>query len=236
MIALRLSGRTPYVAALALQEALVAARAEGSIDDVVVFLEHPETITVGRHRGAASSVLVPETVPVVEVSRGGDATWHAPGQLVAYPIVALEGDRRDLRAFLTHLEQAVVDMLVARGHAAQRDARNTGVWLPAEGGLPQKVCSIGIACRKWVTWHGLALNLDIDLGGFARIKPCGFGSEVMTRLVDHGDPASPDELVAPLAKAIARVLDLGKVAYRFAELSDAEEVPELVEALQAASR
>lgn len=195
----RLDGLTPYAAAHHLQEALVEAVAAGTLDDVVLLLEHPPTITLGRKRDAEASVLLPEGVPVVRVERGGDATWHAPGQLVVYPLVALPDGRRDLHAALRALEDAVIGLLDGLGLAAGRDPRNTGVWLDGH-----KVCSIGIAVRSWVTWHGLALNVDVDLGGFARIRPCGFDADVMTRLADHLTPCPTiDALVEPLSVHLA---------------------------------
>jgi lipoate-protein ligase B len=192
-----LEGLTPYPAAHALQEALVAARIAGQGEDLLLFLEHPPTITLGKRRGAESNVLQGGDVPVVAVARGGDATWHGPGQLVAYPIVALKGERQDLHAHLHALEDAVIGLLAELGVTGRRDARNTGVWLEGASGEARKLCSIGVACRGWVSWHGLALNLDVDLGGFARIRPCGFGAEVMTRLADHLQPCPDVTSLAP---------------------------------------
>lgn len=198
-------GRQPYADVHELQRAWVAARAAGTIDDRIVMVEHPAVITVGRGRGARDDVADTD-VEVVEVERGGQATLHAPGQLVAYPIVALEGPDRDLHRHLRRLEDAVIDTLALHGLRGQRDERNTGVWLPAEP-LPLKVCSVGIACRRWVTWHGLALNLHVDLARFHALRPCGFSADVMTRVVDHHAACPPVEAwVAPLASALARRL------------------------------
>lgn len=200
---IRLAGRPAYADVLALQERLVEARLRDAVPDTVLLLEHPETITVGRHRGASASVLAPDGVPVVEVSRGGDATWHAPGQLVVYPIVLVPEGRRDVHAVLRALEEAVIGLLGERGLVGERDARNTGVWIDGH-----KVCSIGIALRQWVVWHGLALNVDVDLAGFARIRPCGFSADVMTRWVDHQPGVTVDALVLPLARRLADTLGL----------------------------
>lgn len=199
----RLDGRSPYAAVHRLQEALVARVADGA-EDVVLLLEHPPTITLGRKRDAERSVIAPEGVPVIRVERGGDATWHAPGQLVVYPIVALPEGRRDLHAALRALEDAVIGLLAELGVDAGRDDRNTGVWA---GG--RKLCSIGIAVRAWVTWHGLALNVANDLSGFSRIRPCGFDADVMTRLADLADPCPTlDALAWPLARQLAAHLQL----------------------------
>lgn len=200
----RLDGRSPYEAVHRLQEALVERVASGAIGDVVLFLEHPPTITLGRKKEAERSVIAPDGAPVVRVERGGDATWHAPGQLVVYPIVALAEGRRDLHAALRALEDAVIGLLGGLGLTAGRDPRNTGVWIDGH-----KVCSIGIAVRSWVVWHGLALNVDVELAGFGRIRPCGFDAEVMTRLGDHLDPCPTlDALVPALAEQLASHLHL----------------------------
>lgn len=203
MRAVWLPGLTPYADAHALQRAWTEARAADRVDDLLLLLEHPPTITVGRAKGAASNVLAPAGVPVIDVERGGDVTWHGPGQLVAYPIVQLTGVRMDLHLHLRTLEDAVIALLDRHGLAPQRDARNTGVWLPEPDGPPRKVCSVGIACRRWVTWHGLALNVDIDLNDFTRIRPCGFEAAVMTSLQSHGLAGTPATWAAPLAAALA---------------------------------
>lgn len=202
-----LPGLQPYADVHALQQALVEARARGERGDVVLALQHAPVLTVGRGRGAESGVVDSGGVPVVRVERGGLATWHGPGQLVAYPIVALEGDRRDLHRHLRSLEDAVSDVLTGLGLAPRRDPRNTGVWLPCADGVVRKVCSVGIACRRWVTWHGLALNVDPDPAVWARLRPCGFDADVMTRLADHLDPCPViDDLIPPLFEALTRRL------------------------------
>lgn len=206
-----LEGLSDYAEVHALQQALLEERAAGAVDDVVLLLEHTETITVGRKRGAADNVLAPEGVPVVPVERGGDVTWHGPGQLVAYPIVRLEGRRADLHLHLRSLEEAVIALLAGLGLEARRDPRNTGVWLPASSGPPRKVCSVGIACRRWVTWHGLALNVRPEPDAFRRIRPCGFEPEVMTRLLEHlgRDCPTPESLAPALAVHLAEQLEVG---------------------------
>lgn len=207
---IRLVGSSDYAEVHALQRALVRRLAAMEGQDTILMVEHAHVITVGRARGADHNVLEAAGLPVVPVERGGDVTWHGPGQLVAYPIVRLEGDRMDLHRHLRGLEQAVINVLADCGLSPARDDRNTGVWLPsAGGGLPRKVCSVGIACRKWVTWHGLALNIDPDPAVWARIRPCGFDASVMTRLADHLDPVPAlDTLVVPLAQALADELGL----------------------------
>jgi len=204
----RLPGLTPYADAHALQQALVEARIGDRIPDVVLLLEHRDVITVGRRRDAAANVLTAGDLPVVSVERGGDVTWHGPGQLVAYPIVRLEGARADLHRYLRSLEESVIGLLADLGLSGVRDERNTGVWLPGEDGH-RKVCSIGIASRKWVTWHGLALNVTSDLRQFQRLNPCGLDAGLMTRLADHLDPCpTVEDLAEPLARHLADALGL----------------------------
>lgn len=157
----------------------VAARQRGERSDALLLVEHGHVITVGRRQGALANLLAPGEVEVVEVERGGGVTYHGPGQVVAYPIVRLEEGERDLHRFLRNLEEAMIRTLDGFGIAGVRVTGQTGVWV---GGGARKIASIGIACRKWVTFHGLALNVSTDLRYFARIQPCGFDSRVMTSM------------------------------------------------------
>lgn len=170
-------GRISYEEAHALQKDLVERRAKGEIGDAVIVCEHDPVYTVGRRRDAMANVLVPGDVPVVEVERGGDVTWHGPGQVVVYPILLLEGAKRDLHAHMHRLEDLMIEVCADFGLAVGRDERNTGVWHAG-----RKLGSVGIACRRWVTWHGLALNVNPDLAYFQRINPCGFDATIMTSL------------------------------------------------------
>lgn len=202
-----LTGLREYGEVHALQQALLARRLRDEIDDTVIAVEHASVLTVGRGRGALAGVVAPGGVPVVSVERGGETTWHGPGQLVAYPIVKLEGARRDLHRHLRDLEDAVIDVLAGLGLTGERDPRNTGVWLTGSDGVRRKVCSVGIACRQWVTWHGLALNVDPDPAVWQAIRPCGFEPDVMTRLADHlASPPSVAALVPPLFGALRAAL------------------------------
>jgi lipoyl(octanoyl) transferase len=174
-------GRTAYADAHAQQQALVAERIVGTVGDVLLLTEHEPVITVGRGTPAEEQRALAATgIPVVEVERGGEATYHGPGQLVAYPILALPEDRRDLHRYLRDLEEVVIGVLGELELEGTRRPGLTGVWLG-----DRKVCSIGVAVRRWVTWHGLALNLHTDLTPFRRFHPCGLASDVMTRVSDH---------------------------------------------------
>lgn len=189
------------------QRTLVEDRQRDATPDTLLLVEHPHVFTLGRRREARSNVLFPGEVEVIEIERGGDVTYHGPGQLVAYPIVLLRDTERDLHRYLRNLEDAVIETCRAFGIAADRETGKTGVWCgPAE--RRRKLCSMGIACRKWVTFHGLALNVTTDLTYFRRINPCGFDPEIMSSLADQGVTATLGDvkqvLVAQLESALSR--------------------------------
>jgi lipoyl(octanoyl) transferase len=174
-------GRTRYEDAHALQQELVAERLAGRVGDVLLLTEHEPVITHGRGTPAEElRALAGLEVPVIEVERGGEATYHGPGQLVAYPLLLLEESRRDLHRYLRELEEVVIGVLAELDLSGTRRPGLTGVWIGE-----RKVCSIGVAVRRWVTWHGLALNLHTDLSPFRRFHPCGLAADVMTRVADH---------------------------------------------------
>jgi lipoate-protein ligase B len=199
-------GTAPYREVWARQLALVEQRQIGQAPDTLIVVEHPHVFTLGRRRESKQNVLAPGDVEVVEIERGGDVTYHGPGQLVCYPIVLLEDGERDLHAFLRNLEEAVIQTCARAGVVADREPGKTGVWTTTPLGR-KKLCSMGIACRKWVTFHGLALNVTTDLSYFARINPCGFEASVMTsldKLVAVDPAAVRTALVEELAIALRR--------------------------------
>ncbi len=171
-------GRQPFGEILALQEQLLQQRIDDEIRDTLILVEHEPVLTVGR--GGAE--LGEQEFPIVEVERGGEATYHGPGQVVAYPILKLPEGRRDAHRLLRDLEQVVIGVLAEFELEGRRAEGCTGVWL---GDL--KVASIGVALRRWVSWHGLALNVHTDLTAFESFRPCGLDSQVMTRLADHAE-------------------------------------------------
>jgi lipoyl(octanoyl) transferase len=173
-------GLRDYRETLRLQQELVAARQAGTCLDTLVLVEHPDVITLGRS-AKSGNVLRPGQIPVVAVERGGDVTYHGPGQLVAYPIVLLGEDERDLHRFLRNLEEATIRTLADFGLGSTRCPGKTGVWT-RDGADGRKLASIGVAVRKWVTLHGLALNVSTDLARFSAINPCGFDAKVMTSM------------------------------------------------------
>lgn len=204
----RLRGRVEDLGVLGYREAyerqlaLVEARKLDQDLDTLLLVEHPHVITLGRAQKARSNVLAPGGVDVVPIERGGDVTYHGPGQLVAYPIVRLREHERDLHRFLRALETAIIATLARHGIEAGRSDGNTGVWIDG-----RKIASIGIACRRWVTFHGLALNVTTDLSYFHRINPCGFQAGVMTSMArELGRDVAMAEVKAGLTEELGAAL------------------------------
>src|SRR5579883_3136499 len=187
-------GSVEYQTALALQNCLVTARLCNAIGDCLLLLEHPHVYTLGR--GADERfVLDPGNVPIHRVSRGGQVTYHGPGQLVGYPILKLEGAARDVHLYLRSLEETIIQSLRQYGIQAGRRAKLTGVWV---GG--RKIASIGVGIRRWTTLHGFALNVNCDLSFFDGIVPCGIDGCRMTSIAREG---RDDVEVAGAARSIA---------------------------------
>jgi lipoate-protein ligase B len=178
-------GRTSYRDAHRRQQELVAQRLAGEIGDTLLLTEHDAVITLGRGTPEEEREAIRSgPIECVEVERGGEATWHGPGQLVAYPILLLEPERRDLHRYLRDLEQVVIDVLAEFAVAAGRRDGLTGVWVGE-----RKICSIGVAVRRWCTWHGLALNLVTDAQAWSGFRPCGMSPDVMIALDQIARPA-----------------------------------------------
>jgi lipoyl(octanoyl) transferase len=174
-------GVVPYAEALTRQRALAEDRIAGRLAcDALLLLEHPPVVTLGRGTRASSLPVAPELlkrrgIDVYEIERGGDVTYHGPGQLVGYPIFDLGAHRKDLHWFLRQIEEALIVALARVGVAGERRAGYTGVWTRG-----RKIASIGVHVRQWVTWHGFALNVTTDLAPFDLIVPCGIPDVVMT--------------------------------------------------------
>ncbi|MEM4153410.1 MAG: lipoyl(octanoyl) transferase LipB [Candidatus Caldarchaeum sp.] len=168
-------GLADYLETHKLMLRLVERRSAGEIPDTVLLLEHPDVYTLGR-RGLEENVL-DRSLPVYRVERGGDATYHGPGQLVVYPIISLQENRLGVGELVKLLEDAVIMLLEDYGVSAVRVEGKPGVWV---GG--RKIASIGMALKNWVSYHGLALNINTDLAKFRGIRPCGMDSETMTSL------------------------------------------------------
>lgn len=194
-VVLSLPGLTPYQEGLALQERLVEGRIEGRRRDTLILLEHPHVVTVGR--GFNGHTLGPTPHPVFHVDRGGDVTYHGPGQIVGYPIVHL--GERDIKIgpYLRSLEDVLIRALSAFGLRGERLKGFTGVWCAGK-----KIASIGIGVRGWVAYHGFALNVAPDLAQFKGIHPCGLEPEAMTSLEAlQGTTPDPASVRAAVSEA-----------------------------------
>ena len=184
-------GRTRYRDAWHRQDELVAARLAGTAPDTLVFTEHEPVFTLGARSGASRHLvwtppqLAAEGIEVVETNRGGDITYHGPGQIVGYPIVSLD-PRHDLHAYLRFLERVLIDFVAHYGLAATRREGKTGIWLGT-----RKVAAIGVAVKRWVAHHGFALNVTTNLGHFAGIVPCGIVDGTVTSLAAELGPRCP---------------------------------------------
>jgi len=161
-------GPLDYPGALVLQERIVKLKQHKHLADVILFVEHPHVYTLGRG-GKASNVLAPQEVPIMRTNRGGDVTYHGPGQLVVYPLIDLRSKlRKDVHRYLRHLELSAIHTLKDFGLEGTRRPPYTGIWTS-----DRKIAAIGIAVRRCITFHGLALNVNTDLSYFNRIIPCG---------------------------------------------------------------
>ena len=174
-------GTMSYADALEIQRAAARARIDGVItDDLLLLVEHPAVVTTGRSTKAANVLLTPEAfaargVELFDVDRGGDVTFHGPGQLVGYPIVNLENHKADLHWYLRQLETALIRALASFDIPAEQNPGLTGVWTSG-----RKIASIGVHARQWITWHGFALNVTTDLSYFDMLVPCGIANVTMT--------------------------------------------------------
>ncbi len=229
-------GTLPYAAALELQRDVARRRISGEIaEDVLLLVEHPPVVTLGRTAKGANliaspSYLASHGVELFEVERGGDITFHGPGQLVGYPIIDLKRHRKDLHWYLRQVEEALIQAIAPFGLVGGRVEKYTGVWVNvgdqagsaltelAETGNqhlvlnspPRKLASIGVHARDWVTWHGFALNVNTDLRYFDLIVPCGISDVIMTSVSRELDAGSIAMQVATdeVTRAFGRVFDL----------------------------
>ena len=189
-----------------MQRELVVQRQAGTIPDTLILVEHPDVITMGRS-ARPDNIVDPGSFPVFAIERGGDVTYHGPGQLVAYPIFHLRETERDLHRYLRGLEETALRALADFGIVGTRRPGLTGVWT-ADKSRPSKLASIGVAVRKWVTLHGLALNVNTELARFAAIHPCGFDAGVMTSMArELGQPVAFAAVKSALAAHVAEVFD-----------------------------
>jgi lipoyl(octanoyl) transferase len=199
--------RVPYPAAVAAMEARAAAIAEGTAGELIWLLEHPPLYTAGVS-AKNGDLIEPDRFPVFESGRGGQFTYHGPGQRVAYVMLDLTKRGRDVRAFVAALEAWIIDALAAFNVTGElRDGR-VGVWVERKGpgwSREDKIAAIGVKLRKWVSFHGISLNVEPDLGHFSGIVPCGQTEHGVTSLVDLGLPVTMDEADAALRASFQKV-------------------------------
>lgn len=201
-------GRTDYEAAFAQQKARVELRREDRCRDALIFTEHAPVYTMGLRKGAEQHLIWAEAecaqrgIAVVQSNRGGDITYHGPGQIVGYPILSLR-HRRDLHAYLRDLEEIVIRTVATYGLESARREGKTGIWIENE----RKICAIGVAVRSWISYHGFALNVCPDMSHFGGIVPCGITDGSVTSLANELDqPVDIEEVKARLAVEFERVL------------------------------
>ncbi len=196
-------GVVEYLQALDIQHLMAERRSRNEIPDVLILLEHPHVYTVGKREANPIPAEV-SGVPVYSVERGGQWTYHGPGQLVGYPIISLEERGRDIRGYLRNLEQILIEAMGDFGVAAERHEGHTGVWVG-----DRKLASIGVAVRGWVTFHGFALNVNTDLDYFNRINPCGLPGQALTSMAQLlGREASMREVRKSVKRYFERVFEL----------------------------
>jgi lipoyl(octanoyl) transferase len=212
-------GRRGYRSAHALQKRLVGERADGLLFDQLLLVEHPAVLTLGRnsdeaHIRASEADLEQRGIEVVRVERGGEVTYHGPGQLVAYPIIALHERGLLLRPFVRALEAALVETCAAHGVTAARRDGHPGCWCDPDGPVPRKIGALGLRVERGVSYHGIALNVTVDLADFELIDPCGMPGTVSTAIARELGEAtaapstdSVERAAAVFARAFAAAID-----------------------------
>jgi lipoyl(octanoyl) transferase len=213
-------GTMAYGAALELQRAAASARIAGALsDDLLLLVEHPPVVTLGRgtkpgHLMASEGQLRTRGVELFEVERGGDITFHGPGQLVGYPILDLKAHRQDLHWYLRQVEASIIQAMAAVGLPCVRNTGLTGVWTPGthapDGARLRKIASIGVHARDWVTWHGFALNVTTDLSYFDLIVPCGISDVTMTTVQKElgANFPGPERIASEVERSLASLFSL----------------------------
>jgi len=213
-------GRTRYADAWEIQRRVFEARIRGMIDDVLLFTEHEHVYTIGKggdddHLLASDEEIKASEVDVVRIDRGGDITYHGPGQVVGYPIIDLNHHGPDIHLYLRNLEEVMIRTLARFGIPSEREEGMTGVWVRGE-----KIGAIGVKVNRWVTMHGFAFNVNTDLSRYSRIIPCGIfhkGVTSMERILGH--PTDLETVKGFLANCFGEVFGVETAPYSVAELN-----------------
>lgn len=210
-------GSRPYKAALAWQERMVAYRQHGTVRDTLFYLTHPDVFTIGKNTPEKGIPKVKD-IECFHISRGGGVTYHGPGQLVVYPIFDLARRGKDLHKFIHDIEEGIIQSLGTFGIKCRRYEEHTGVWVKRK-----KIASIGIAVKRWISYHGAAINLTTDLSKFNSINPCGFDPKVMTSAKEElGREIPMENFMERLSEVYSMIFDTA-----FYEL-DMEELIEII--------
>ena len=210
-------GQIDYRQAYELQKELLQERLEGQIADTLLLLEHPPTITVGK-AGKLENVLVSQTelakagVSLILTDRGGDVTYHGPGQIVGYPILDLRERNRDAHQYVNNLEEMLIRTLADYGITSERDPSHAGVWVNDE-----EIAALGLRIHKWITMHGFALNVNTDLNHFSLINPCGFTNKTATSMAHLLGYELPTGEVT--GRLLSNFADVFEVELKFADES-----------------
>ena len=202
-------GKIEYKRSLALQKRLVEARKKKQICDTLLLVEHPGTITLGKQTN--NSDLVDEKFPIFKIDRGGSATYHGPGQLIGYIIMDLIGKEISISVLVRKIEKCLIDTLAEYNIKSNMITGKPGVWYEQK-----KIASIGLAVKKWITYHGFCLNINTDLEAYSAIKPCGFDSKIMTSLKQlKGKEISEIEVKEKLVKNFTKIFDYEEIEYQY---------------------
>ena len=209
-------GVVPYAEGLELQKRLVEQRRTGRIPDTLLLLQHPHVLTVGVKKDGRAHILAPAErlqalgVEVFDTGRGGDVTYHGPGQIVGYPIIDLSPDRRDVHRYVRDLEEVMIRVCARFGAAAARMPGLSGTWVRHPERGPEKIGAIGVRISRWITSHGFAFNVTTDLEYFDLIVPCGIAEHGVTSLERvAGRPTSVAEAEAEVVRQFSAVFDMG---------------------------
>ncbi|MCK5424367.1 MAG: lipoyl(octanoyl) transferase LipB [Emcibacter sp.] len=199
-------GLTAYEKAMEFMEKRVADIHDGTASELVWFLQHPPLYTAGTS-AAAKDLVTPDRFPVYETGRGGQYTYHGPGQRVVYVMLDLTKRGRDVRKYVFHLEQWIIDSLAAFNVTAERRDGRIGVWVTRDDGREEKIAAIGVRVRKWVSFHGICINVEPDLEHYSGIIPCGIAEHGVTSLRDLGLPVTMQDVDAVLKHKWAEIFE-----------------------------